>query len=446
MVQIYDDNSVLRLVVNGASQILAKALVSVRVYGNDVVIGYDGNEDYYRLAYTDVSVPTVTSAEDLRQKIGEYLFGIAANCLCTPNSTTTALDNGQTFTGEYRNVSKFNSVVTAVKTDTNAILYVDFSPDGINTDSTLTFNVAANVNEVHRIVVTRPYYRIRITNNSGSNQTYLRATALLGSQSALTSTLNSQIQADADTTVVRPLDFNLLVAENLYQNRQQFIKDGFNNDIDSLSVPEDINNEGGVYAGFPLGTPETGQIVVSGADTGTVVYAFMASIDDTDYTFASFDVTGAGTYTLPHNIYRCNFAFFINTTATRGTASNVGDITIRNTPTTTNVFCVIPAGYGQTFCSAYSVPAGSAVFIDRITGSVRGSTSGSMDGFFWYRGFNESPRLRFPFELQFGTLYFDDVDYLIRIPEKTDFCPRIIAASANNLQAKISYRIIKTIL
>jgi hypothetical protein len=74
---------------------------------------------------------------------------------------------------------------------------------------------------------------------------------------------------------------------------------------------------------------------------------------------------------------------------------------------------------------------------------MRGSATGSMDGFIWYRGYGESPRYRFPFELQFGTLYFDDVDYLIKIPAQVDIIPRIVTTSANNLTAKFSYRILK---
>lgn len=71
--------------------------------------------------------------------------------------------------------------------------------------------------------------------------------------------------------------------------------------------------------------------------------------------------------------------------------------------------------------------------------------TGSLDGYIWYRGYNESPRLRFPFELQCGSLYFDDVDYLVRIPERTDIIPRITTSSANNLIAKFSYRFLKVI-
>jgi hypothetical protein len=358
------------------------------------------------------------------------------------NSTNTPLNNNATFTGTATDVVSYPSVVVACRTDQKGLLYVDFSPDGTNWDSTLTFVVATNTNEVHRITVTRKYFRVRFFNNSGSNQTYLRLQTLVGGQQTLTSNLNSVIQADADSTLVRPLDFNLMVSENLYQNRQNFIKDGLNSDIDAGSVPEDITNEGGVYAGFPTGTPEVGQIVVSGADTGNVILAYLGSSTDTDYTFISVPIAGAGTYSIGVNIYRCNFAYFVSTSPT---AFNVGDITIRHSVTTTNIFCVIPAGFSQTYCSAYTVPAGSSIFIDRITGGLRGTNSGSLDGYFWYRGLGESPRLRFPFELQYGGIYFDDVDYLIKIPQQVDIIPRITVSSANNLTAKLSYRFIKVI-
>jgi hypothetical protein len=356
------------------------------------------------------------------------------------NSSSIVLANGATYTGTAYDVSRYGSVTCAVKTDQAGTLYMDFSPDGTNWDSSLSFSTAAGTNEVHRLTVTRRYYRVRFTNTGGSTQTYFRLQTLYGLQPPLTSALNSTIQSDADALTIRPLDFNLMVAEGLYQNRQNTIKDGYNDDVDTGSVPEDVNNEGGVYAGFPTGAVEAAEIVVAGADTGTVYYSYLASSSSTDYVFASKAIAGAGTYALGHNIWRCNFAYFV---ATNTAVFNVGAITIRNTPTTANIFCVIPAGLSQTYCSAYTVPADSDVYLDRITGNLRGSATGAMDGYFWYRPLTESPRLRFPFSLQYGSLYFDDVDYLIKIPAGVDIVPRITYTSANNLAARISYRIIK---
>lgn len=356
------------------------------------------------------------------------------------NSSTSTLNSAATFTGTAKDVSSFSSIAVACYTDQDGSLQIQFSTNGTNWDSTITFVVTANTNEVHRVTPTRKYMRVVFTNSSASNQTVFRLQTMLGSYLNLTSALNSQIQSDQDTIVVRPLDFNLMTAEGLYQNRQNTIKDGINFDIDIGSTPEDITNEGGVYAGFPTGAVEAGEIVVAGADTGTVYYSYLASNTSTDYVIASKAITGAGTYSLGHNIWRCNFAYFVSSSAT---AFNAGDITIRNTVTTANIFVVIPAGYSQSYCAAYTVPYGSSIYIDRLQGNMRGSSTGSLDGFIWYRAYNESPRLRFPFELQYGTLYFDDVDYLIRIPERVDFIPRIVTSSANNLVAKFSFRIIK---
>jgi len=126
-----------------------------------------------------------------------------SNFVSINNSTNNALENGQTFTGVAEDVSIFDSLVVALKTDQSGMLYVDFSTDSENWDSTLSFNIAASTNEVHRITITRRYFRVRIYNNSGSNQTYLRSQCLFGDYAALTSPLNGTVQDDADSLVTR---------------------------------------------------------------------------------------------------------------------------------------------------------------------------------------------------------------------------------------------------
>jgi len=353
------------------------------------------------------------------------------------NSTSAALLAAATFTGVALDVSAYTSVVVAALTDQSGTLQVQFSPDNVNWDSSLSFAVSANINEVHRITVTRQYCRVRFINGA-TNQGFLRLQTLLGAQQTLTSSLNSQIQADADAVVVRPLDFNLMVAENLYENRNATTKEGINFDIDTGSVPEDLWDFGGAYTGFPA-APALAEINVPGADTGTVFYSYMASATDTNYVFASKAITGAGNYALGHNIYRCNFAYFV---ASNGTSFNVSQINIRFVATPATVFVSIPIGFSQSYCAAYTVPFGATAYIDRITANLRFNTSGFCDGVFWYRPNGESPRYRFIHEYSSAGLYFDDIDYLIAIPALTDFIPRVTFASTNNLVCKISYRLI----
>lgn len=390
----------------------------------------------------DFSIIPASLSEQEAQTALLQLLTDGLNKVSSSNSSTTALNAGQTFTGAWEDVSLFNSIVVALSTDQSGTLYLEFSPDGVNVDGTVPpiLYTQGGSNPPHILKVTRKYFRARFSNTSLLNQVYFRLQCIKGAQGQITSTLNSVIAPSADAILVRPLDFNLMVSEGLYFNRSSTIKDGINFDIDTGSVPEDITNEGGVYAGF-VSAAGAAEIVVSGADTGTVYYSYMATDTDLDYVFGSKAVAGAGTYSLGHNIWRCNFAYFVNTGSP--TALNVADISIRLTAAPASVFCVIPQGYSQSFCAAYTVPYGSSVYIDRFNGNLRGSTSGSLDGVFYYKPYGESPRYRFPFELQYGSLYFDDVDYLIKIPERVDIVPRILTSSANNLFAKFSYRLLK---
>ena len=164
----------------------------------------------------------------------------------------------------------------------------------------------------------------------------------------------------------------------------------------------------------------------------------MATASDKNYTFASIAVSGAGNYALGHNVYRCNFMYFVAST----NVFNVSIITMRETATPTNIFVTIPVGLSQSYCAAYTVPFGATAYIDRITTNLRANTSGSCDGYFYFKPATESARYRFPHEYNNQYVYFDDVDYLISIPSLTDIVPRITFASANNLVAKISYRLI----
>lgn len=350
------------------------------------------------------------------------------------NTTSTPLNASQSFTGQWVDVSAYPSVVVAIYADQAGDAIIQFSPNASNVDSQINIGFSANTNEVHRITITRKFFRLVINNTSLSNQTYLRAQVLLGSQTQLSSLLNAVVQKDSDALIVRPMDFNLLCAQNLYESLSTTIKDGINSTIATGTVPEDLWSVGGVYSGFPTGAVEAAECVVAGADTGTVYYSYLASSTSTEYTQGSVAVAGAGTYPLGHNIYRCNFMYFV------GSTTNVGTITIRNTPTTANVFVRIEAGEGQSYCAAYTVPAGSSIFFDRAQGNVRGNTAAvTADGFFWFRPLGESPRLRFPFSLQYGGLWFDDHDYLVRIPQQVDIMPRITTVSAT-VAVQFTYR------
>lgn len=123
----------------------------------------------------------------------------------TLNSTTSALNNGETFTGTWEQ-NPFPDVLVSLKTDTSGTLYFDFSPDGTNADSTFPpsgFTITAGTNEFHTAVKGSRYFRIRIVNDSGSNQTYLRCHTEYGTFRQGNTPMNFAISADSDAKVVK---------------------------------------------------------------------------------------------------------------------------------------------------------------------------------------------------------------------------------------------------
>ena len=164
------------------------------------------------------------------------------------NSTTTPLANGESFTGAWEDAELFHDVMVALSTDQDCTYSVQFSPDGINQDSTLTRYYRTNqINVPHRFTMTRRYCRIVVTNNSGTDQTYLRLqTAFSGGRHPLNVPLDGTVAQDYDATVVRPTDYHYEVAEGLRQGHRTFNKFGFNLDVDS-GAAETIWAPGGLY-------------------------------------------------------------------------------------------------------------------------------------------------------------------------------------------------------
>lgn len=173
-----------------------------------------------------------------------YLFN--KGIIDTGNSSTTPLNAATSFTGAWRDVSGFASITIACKTDQNGTFAVEFSPDGTNTDSTLTrYFRTANIEPPHRFTITRKYARVVFTNTSASNQTYLRLQTLLGSQTNLNITLDSTISNDYDSTSVRPTKFEYEVALGRRQGSTTWSKFGYNGDVDIGT--EVVWNAGGTF-------------------------------------------------------------------------------------------------------------------------------------------------------------------------------------------------------
>lgn len=184
----------------------------------------------------------------------------------TDNSSTTALTAATSlvFTGAWEDVSAFPSVTVAIKTDQDGIYSVQFSPDGVNQDSTLSrYYNTDQIEPPHRFTVTRKYARIVFT--TVVDQTYFRLQTLLGNQTELNAPMDSSLAQDFDATVVRPTVFNTEVALGLRQGATLWNKFGYN---DSIGIgTEVVASWGGTFV--PLTTATTISIVsTDAADDG----------------------------------------------------------------------------------------------------------------------------------------------------------------------------------
>lgn len=192
--------------------------------------------------------------------------------LSSGNSSTTALNNGQTFTGAWEDVISFDSLTVAVATDQNGVLTIEYSPDASNVDSTLTryYNTSL-INPPHRFTNTRGYVRVKFENNSGSNQTYFRLQTLYGDKTQLNIPLDATMSQNYDAWATRPTSFEDEVGLSLRQGVTNWNKWGYNDDIDTGTDPEVLAAFGGMY------TPPTNVISIT---DGQVFYVTVETSAD----------------------------------------------------------------------------------------------------------------------------------------------------------------------
>lgn len=244
----------------------------------------------------------------------------------------------------------------------------------------------------------------------------------------------------AALAVMQFLSYDLAIQRGLVPGHDIINKFGRNIDIDTGTVPEDIWNGGGVYAGFPTGAAEEFQVFSSSAsDTGVLTFTYLPSFTATAWLTATVTLNGTTPVNTGVTGVRMHTANYSSGTAT---TFNVGTITIRHRTTTANIFCLMAIGRSQTNVSAYTVPFGHTAYIPRFFCRVIGSTTGTIDGALWVRPLNGSPRLRRPFSAAQQD-HFEEMPLGgLVIPAGADIIVRVSSASVNNLDVIAGYDLI----
>ena len=187
---------------------------------------------------------------------------IGSNTSIPALSSMATLANAAVLTTAWTDVSRYDSITVAVKTDRDGTYSIQFSPDGTNQDSTLTrYYRTAQIEAPHRFTVTRSYCRIVFTNDSGADQTEFRLETLAGGQTNLNAPTDSILAQDFDATVVRPTSYNTEVALGRRQGAILWNKFGYNPDVDVGT--EVVASWGGTFV--PLTTATTISIVSTNA-------------------------------------------------------------------------------------------------------------------------------------------------------------------------------------
>lgn len=308
--------------------------------------------------------------ENLNRMLQELFDGVGS--VSEGNSSTVALTGGATFTGAWE-MTTAPDVMASLKTDASGTLFFDFSTDGVNSDSTfppLGFTVAAGVNEFHTAVKGPRYFRVRLVNGA-SAQTYLRMGVYYGTFRQGNLPVNAGIGSDADATIVRVIPTDVDLALGRIGGKDVGIKFGRNPGISTTTDPADVWNGNGNYTGQPVGfTPETVHVFSASANdtsagTGarTIRITGLKTSTSTEYETEDLTLNGTTAVTSANTWWRVNRAEIL--TAGSG-GENAGEVTVRPTTTTANVFVVMPAGYNRSQIGAFTVPAGHNMILKRL--------------------------------------------------------------------------------
>ena len=257
------------------------------------------------------------------------------------NTTTTPLGIGATYTGTGE-LNDYTGCFITVSANQNGVLYAEFSQDGTNWDTSLSFNYdTTRINPPHQFEKGSRYFRVRFENTSGVAQTHLRIQTSYGTFGKLTSPINGLLSENFDATVVRPTEYRLEVAMGKRQGRKTWNKFGFNQDVDT-AAPEVISSFGGTFN--IMTTADFLSVVSTSANdtsAGTGARTILIEGIGADFLYKSEIITMNGTSNVstPSTFLGVNRA----TVLSSGSLTyNAGDITITDFAGTVGIQAEIP--------------------------------------------------------------------------------------------------------
>lgn len=351
------------------------------------------------------------------------------------NSTDEFLLAGETYTGEWTNCINYSSVVAAVNTDADGFLYMQFSSDGVNIDSSVPYRYEAGViYQPHRLTIGRPFFRA-VYVNGDTDQTYFRLVTMVGDFTLLATSADANVSRHHDCLVVRSIPSEVDLALGRMQGIELIEKFGRNTDVDTATAPETIWAPGGTYTGQPTSNFGTIDVSSDSADdtlggAGAEVIVLFGLDENFIEQEETIILNGTTVVTTTNTWSRMPRMRVIQSNNGANDTFNVGVISAVLTSDSAVVFARMPIGFNQTTIGAYTVPANKTFILKFLTIDMAANSSSTAEAAIYVRRFEQAPQLTFP-----GTLRVD-VPYVIQgpvvLPEKTDIRVKITSVTNNN--------------
>lgn len=208
---------------------------------------------------------------------------------------------------------------------------------------------------------------------------------------------------------------------------------GENPDIDTGTTPETVWDGGGLFT-FPS-VAETIQVFSSSANdtsAGTGARTITVTGLDGSYNLSTETLTLNGTtpVTSTATFLRVN-RIYVRTAGSGGV--NAGTITVHQSTTTSNVFCLMQAGVNQSNSAYYTIQSGTTGFLIDIEVTAGKSTSTTKAAVsLWYQRFGEAKIRESTFSVSDTSTYKGSFVSGVYLPEKTDVWLQVDSVSANN--------------
>jgi len=370
-----------KIIVDG--DIFPKEFISFDFREPDIfTIYYMINYPYRLLAsapineWTDGEGNPYENIEDLITELQDFLNTSFSGKISKLNSSVVPLPSSSDFTGGWEDVTGFESIVVAVSTDQDGSYTIQFSPDGVNQDSTLTrYYRTGQIEAPHRFTITRKFARIVFTNTSDTAQSFFRLQTTLGTRPDLNAPTDSTLSQDFDATVVRPTDYHTEVALGLRQGATTENIFGYNNDIDTNTGPEIIAAFGGTFSFLTTGeilNIESDSTDDTLAGTGAQRIIIWGVDQDWNPAIAVVEMNGTTVVTTTSEWIGINRVAIFKAGSSLG---NQGNISISGSSSAINL-ALMPAGEGTSQQMIYYVPVGHKLLLEWIYFNVIKTTGG----------------------------------------------------------------------